>query len=118
MSHRKQPERRTFLQDRFEILIKRQRSGVATFNELTELDAIVNRYPEIRDRIIREDMLMEGIDDFNEPSNEIEATPNIQKVQHQSLLDRIKSLIARIFNSHISAVKNGNIIIGTKRMAL
>ena len=45
MSSKKQPERRTFLQDRFDILIKRQKSGKATFSELTELDEIVNGDP-------------------------------------------------------------------------
>ena len=55
MAHRKQPERRTFLQDRFEILIRRQESGKATFNELTELDEIVNRDPALRERVIREE---------------------------------------------------------------
>ncbi len=54
MKHHKQLERRTFLQDRFDILIKRQRSGTATFNELTELDDIVNRDPAIRESILVE----------------------------------------------------------------
>ena len=62
MSHRKPPERRTFLQDRLEILIKRQKTGKATFNELTELDAIVNRDPEItRKGSLWESMLMEDL---------------------------------------------------------
>jgi hypothetical protein len=59
MSKQYQPERRTFLQDRFEILIKRQKNGTATFNELTELDEIVNRDPELREKVFREDILME-----------------------------------------------------------
>ena len=63
MAQRKQLERRTFLQDRFEILIKRQKSGEATFNELTELDEIVNRDPEIREKVIRESMLMQDVND-------------------------------------------------------
>jgi hypothetical protein len=113
MNHRKRPERRTFLQDRFEILIKRQKTGVATFNELTELDEIVNREPEIRNRIIRESMLMEGMDDFNEPANdmELETIPFIKLSWRQSLINRIKSLIAKIFTAQISIVRSGNLIM-------
>lgn len=76
MNQRKKLERRTFLQDRFEILIKRQKSGEATFTELTELDEIVNRDPVIRDRIIRESMFMEGTDEFNEPLNKLQKEEN------------------------------------------
>lgn len=54
MKHDKNLEQRTFLQDRFEILIKKQRKGTATFLELTELDDIVNRYAVIRDTILDE----------------------------------------------------------------
>jgi hypothetical protein len=119
MNHRKQPVRRTYLEDRFEILIKRQKTGVATFSELTELDEIVNRYPEIRNRIIREDMLFEDIDEFHEPSNrpEIKDALPIPQVESRSLLNRLKSLLGRIFSSQISVVKTREIIIGTKLMA-
>ena len=113
MNHRKKLERRTYLQDRFEILIRRQETGEATFNELTELDDIVNRYPEIRNRIIRENLLMDGMDEFNEPANEleIENNPLIKLPWHLNLLNRIKSLIARIFNVQISVIKIGSLII-------
>jgi hypothetical protein len=116
MSHRKQPERRTFLQDRFEILIKRQKSGEATFTELTELDEIVNSDPEIRDRIIRESMLMERIHEFKGPSNGPAAgdQPYPQQKPRRGLLNRIKSLIKRIFTSQVSCLKTGNLIIGTE----
>jgi len=97
MSHRKPPERRTFLQDRLEILIKRQQSGKATFNELTELDYIVNSDPEIRKRIIMENML---IDDFQEPSDHIEKeeTPLGEPVKQISLFKQFKSFLSNIFN--------------------
>jgi hypothetical protein len=119
MNHRKQPVRRTYLEDRFEILIKRQKTGVATFSELTELDEIVNRYPEIRNRIILEDMLLEGMDEFNEPTNgpAMEDIPAIPQIQNRSLVSRLKSLLRRIFNSQISIVKTLEIVIGTKLMA-
>jgi hypothetical protein len=107
MNHRKKPERRTFLQDRFDILIRRQKNGVATFNELTELDEIVNRDPEIREKVIRESLLMEGTDDFQEPSNNPETGDEISlpPLARQSLLTRIKTIISRIFISKISTVK-------------
>jgi len=109
MNSKKQPERRTFLQDRFDILIKRQKSGKATFSELTELDEIVNRDPELREKVIRESMLMEGYDEFEEPMNHPQNEgPVLQQVKRQSLINRIKSLISRIFNSQIITVKTGN----------
>ena|ERR1700744_84785 len=49
--------RRTMSQERFEVLIKKQKSGEATFRDLTELDEIVNRVPDIRLTILEE---MEG----------------------------------------------------------
>jgi hypothetical protein len=105
MGHRKQPERRTFLQDRFDILIKRQKTGMATFSELTELDDIVNRDPELREKVIRESMLMEGTDDFDEPVHPTDNGPILQPVQNRNLLNRIKSLISRIFNAQLLIVK-------------
>jgi hypothetical protein len=119
MSHHKQPERRTFLEDRFEILIKRQKKGSATLSELTELDAIVNGDPQIRDRIIRESMLINADDEFNEPSNSLNLKDDLvkQKIRKQNMLSRITSLIGRLFNVQISVIKNGNIILGTKLMS-
>jgi len=110
---RKRPERRTFLQDRFEILIKRQRKGEATFSELTELDEIVNRDPELRERVIRESILMEGMDDYNEPLADTKAEDNVQisVAKRQSLLNRVKSLISRIFTSQMVTVKAGGLIV-------
>ena len=93
MKQRKYLERRTFNQDRFDILIKRQKRGVATFNELTELDAIVNRDPDIRESILEE---MQGINDPpDEPKQEniLTAPP----VKTQSLLDKIASFFKRLF---------------------
>jgi len=49
--------RRTLSQERFEVLIKKQKEGRATFRDLTELDEIVNRVPDIRLTILEE---MEG----------------------------------------------------------
>jgi len=113
MSKHDKPERRTFLQDRFEILIKRQKTGEATFNELTELDQIVNSDPEIRDRIIRESMLIEVPDAFNDPPNQAELPdkPSSKPLKRNNLLNWIKSLIKLIFTSQISILKAANLVI-------
>lgn len=120
MNNGKQLKRRTYLQDRFEILMRRQKAGEATFSELTELDDIVNRYPEIRDMIIRENMLMDGTDGFNEPVNELKLSENtaIQQVQRPGLLSRLKSFIARIFNSQFSVAKPGKFFVSKELMIL
>ncbi|TWI99974.1 hypothetical protein JN11_02390 [Mucilaginibacter frigoritolerans] len=108
MSHRKPPERRTFLQDRLEILIKRQKSGKATFNELTELDYIVNSDPEIRKRIIMENMLMDDPGDLSGPSDytEQEEIALNKPVKHTSWFNQIKSWLSDIFNLQYSGSKN------------
>jgi hypothetical protein len=94
MKHPKNIERRTFLQDRFEILIKKQKAGQATFNELTELDELVNRHAAFREIVLEE---MQG---FDKPSddmilNEI-TSPQVAK-QSQSIFDIVKSFIGRLF---------------------
>ncbi len=120
MNNGKQIKRRTYLQDRFEILMRRQKTGEATFAELTELDDIVNRYPEIRDMIIREDMLMDGTDGFNDPANELKLSEHtvMQEVKRPGLLSRLKSFIARIFNSHFSVAKPGKFSVSKELMML
>ena len=106
MSHRKPLERRTFLQDRYDILIKRQKSGKATFNELTELDDIVNRDPSIRERVLIENLFMRDADDFNGPYNDPEKEIQIKQPPHQSFLERLRTLIGRIFTSQVSVIKD------------
>ncbi len=120
MNNGKQLKRRTYLQDRFEILMRRQKTGEATFSELTELDDIVNRYPEIRDMIIRENMLMDGTDGFNEPANELKLSENtaMQQVHRQGPLGWLKSFIARIFNSQFSTAKPGKFFVSKELMML
>ena len=104
---RKKLERRTFSQDRYYTLIKRQKEGTATFNELTELDEIVNRVPDIRDLVIRENF---GEDD-NETDNQTNGPANQNLVStsitpHPNLLTRIKNWLNRNFSSEISATDN------------
>ena len=105
MKHHKQLERRTFSQDRFDILIKRQRSGKATFNELTELDEIVNRDPAIRESILVE---MQEIDTPPEDQPPVE-TPVIVPVKKRGLLDIIWSFINRLFMTETATL--GTVVI-------
>ena len=93
MKHHKQLERRTFTQDRFDILIKRQKSGKATFNELTELDDIVNRDPAIRESILEEMQSINEPPDLQKPDDTL-STPPIKRL---SLLDKIIAFISRLF---------------------
>src|ERR1700744_763112 len=96
--------RRTFLQERYEILIKRQREGRATFNELTELDEIVNRDPSIREIVLIENHFISPPDEDQpgiEPEQEV-----IKPVQQKSLLDKLKSFISRLFISQTSEAEN------------
>jgi hypothetical protein len=93
MKHQKQLERRTFLQDRFDILIKRQRAGTASFNELTELDDIVNRDPAIRESILVE--MQEG--DNPKDDQLTEEITTIAPVKQQSWLEVMRGFIGRWF---------------------
>ena len=100
---RKKLERRTFSQDRYYILIKRQKEGKATFSELTELDESVNRVPDIRDLVIRENF-GEGDNETDNPTNE---PPNQNMVStsvspHPNLLIRIKNWLNRAFEAEVS----------------
>lgn len=92
MKHGKQLERRTFNQDRFEILIKRQKNGTATFNELSELDEIVNRDPEIREIVLEE---MQDADNPKPPENDQIQT--IQKPLRKSFIEKIKTFFGHLF---------------------
>jgi hypothetical protein len=85
--------RRTFLQERFDILIKKQRNGHATFNDLTELDDIVNRDPAIRESILEE---MHCIDKTPDGPSQPEIV-NIEPVKQLSLLEQLKTFINRLF---------------------
>jgi hypothetical protein len=88
MKHNKHLGQRTFLQDRFEILIKKQKKGTATFLELTELDDIVNRYAVIRDTILDEMRDADGHSDGT-IEKDIQYVP---KKPAMGLLDYVKSL--------------------------
>ena len=104
MSSHKNPERRTYLQDRLEILIKKQRSGTASFNELTELDDMVNRDPAIRKMIIMDSFFPDEPGDLHQ-SEEIADLP-VTPAIYQSLLSKFKLFIGRIFNSQTTNLRN------------
>jgi hypothetical protein len=93
MKHDKNLEQRTFLQDRFEILIKKQKAGKASFNELTELDEIVNKHAAFREKIL-EEMHTPDVPPEN-PTNE-ELVLEVKKPP-VNLLSVIKSFVGRLF---------------------
>jgi hypothetical protein len=106
---RKKLERRTYSQDRYYILIKRQKAGKATFKELTELDEIVNRVPDIRDIVIRES--------FWDDEQEIDTPPHLpgqndttlpHPAQHRNFWHRLGDFVDRVFNSQITVIKKSN----------
>jgi hypothetical protein len=98
MKNRKQLERRTFLQDRFEILIKKQKDGSASFVELTELDDIVNRSAVIRTQILEE---MQGVD--NSSDDEIIKELPIKFISEQpNVLEKIKLFLRNLFTLKFS----------------
>jgi hypothetical protein len=91
--------RRTFLQERFMILIERQQAGEATFDELTELDELVNRDPKLRGIILEE--MKESSPPADIPFNE-----EIKKTEihvHSTLIERIWSFIKNLHVFYISA---------------
>ena len=101
MKHNKNLEQRTFLQDRFEILIKKQKTGQATFTELTELDEIVNKYATIRDRIL-EEMHKTA----TPPDSPAETGPHyIPEKQGTRLVERIGSFFRRVFMMKIADLR-------------
>ena len=104
--HRKPLERRTYSEDRYYALIKRQKSGKATFKELTELDEIVNRVPDIREKVIRESFMIDD-PDINEPTDNPQNSIT-QQATHRSLWSRIKTFITRAFTTQIFVIKTGN----------
>jgi len=100
----KKLERRTFSQDRYYILIKRQKSGEATMRDLIELDEIVNRDPDIREKVLRENFKEFNIDEelgSGDSSNPLE----IQKSSsiHKSLWKRIGAFFKGWFTADMQS---------------
>jgi hypothetical protein len=84
--------RRTFLQERFMILIEKQQLGEATFDELTELDELINRDPKLRGIILEE--MAETTTPADTPFNE-----EIKKTElpvQPTLMERVWSFIKNL----------------------
>src|SRR5256885_984441 len=96
---RKKLERRTYSQDRYYILIKRQKEGVATFNELSELDEIVNRVPDIREKVILENFVVDTNESDSQSDDRLNDQSNILSVPHKSIWARIRSFFRQLFSS-------------------
>jgi hypothetical protein len=93
---RKKIERRTFSQDRYYTLIKRQRSGEASLHDLEELDEIVNRVPDIRKQVILENFYSEEEEGQNTPpTNPMDTKPH--SPERRSWLEAIHSFFHRLF---------------------
>lgn len=108
---RKQLERRTYSQDRYYVLIKRQRSGKATFKELTELDEIVNRVPDIREKVIQENFMPDEGADINQPPSLPGTEHHLQAMPQPNLWQKIQSLLHRIFTAQAPGTEAKNQLI-------
>ncbi|MDB5129427.1 hypothetical protein [Mucilaginibacter sp.] len=86
--------RRTFSQERFEILWKKRKNGQATLRDLTEMDEIVNRDPSVRQFVLEEMENMENPADNNDLQDMLQQPT----VSHQSITDKIKAFFNRLFN--------------------
>ena len=101
-SFRKKLERRTFSQDRYYTLIKRQRSGEASLHDLEELDEIVNRVPDIREKVILENFYSEEDEQGTTPGNP-PAPVKPETLKRKSLLDAVKSFFHRLVQTFTPA---------------
>ena len=93
---RKKIERRTFSQDRYYTLIKRQRSGEASLHDLEELDEIVNRVPDIREQVILENFYNEEDEGQNTLPND-PLNDTLLHPKRKSLLESVQSFFHRLF---------------------
>jgi hypothetical protein len=102
MKHPKFIERRTFIDDRFDILIKKQRKGKATFNELTELDNIVNRYPEFRKIILEE---MSDSDSTSDKQEILQPPPVDHQRSRGNMFDLLRSFFTRLLAFNATGIQ-------------
>jgi hypothetical protein len=104
MAHPQKPERRTYSQDRFDILIKKKRNGQASFKDLTELDEIINSDLTIRAKVL-EEMKLES-EDFSD--NQPESQEKFHAAKKINLIELFKSWTKRLF-----FIKAGYILTNT-----
>jgi len=110
MKHQKPLIRRTFLQERFEVLIKKQLYGEATFAELTELDELINRDPKLKHIVLEE--MDTAYDQTGGDKNENTNLPPAAK--HYSLGEKILAIIKSfylLYNKKIPAACATRIIL-------
>ena len=100
MAHPQKPERRTYSQDRFDILIKKKRNGQASFKDLTELDEIINRDLTIRTQVLKE-MELESEDFSDNQQDSHEMFPATERI---SLMDQLKSWVKRLFFTKVGYI--------------
>jgi len=93
MKHQKPLIRRTFLQERFEVLIKKQLYGEATFAELTELDELINRDPKLKHIVLEE--MDTAYDQTGGDKNENTTLPPAEK--QYSLGEKILAIIKSFY---------------------
>jgi hypothetical protein len=91
--------RKTFSQERFEVLIKKQKAGEASFRDLIELDEIVNRVADIRHTILEE---MEGKEtsEGDTPQEPIQHQP----IPHVSFIEKVKLFFDRLLRFNTTAL--------------
>ncbi|HVW13634.1 MAG TPA: hypothetical protein VHB54_07435 [Mucilaginibacter sp.] len=100
---RKTIERRTYSQDRYYILIKRQKEGTATLNDLTELDEIINRLPDIREKVIRENFYNDTDETGELPNDPTRSGLTQDKpAMRQSFLQKARVFWDRLFSYQVS----------------
>ena len=81
------------------ILIERQQAGEATFDELTELDELVNRDPKLRDIILEE--MQEASPPADTPFNE--ELKKTELAVQPTLMERVWSFIKNLHLLYRSA---------------
>lgn len=100
----KRIERRTFSQDRYYTLIKRQKAGEATMRDLDELDEIVNRVPDIREKVLRENfeelIIDEDIDTGSGTDDNSVKTPTVKR---RGIWTRLSAFFKGLFTLNIEA---------------
>lgn len=100
---RRKLERRTFSEDRYYILIKRQKSGEATMRDLIELDEIVNRVPDIREKVLRENFVEFNADESG-ADNSLDGPENKgQPAKRTTFWKKLSSFFKSWFTADIHA---------------
>ncbi|MBS1503132.1 MAG: hypothetical protein JST32_13775, partial [Bacteroidetes bacterium] len=86
--------------DRYYILIKRQKEGSATLNDLTELDEIINRLPDIREKVIRENFYSDADETGELPDDPttIDKPKQDKPAMNQNFWQKVRIFWDRLFS--------------------